>query len=417
MLTRIAVSLMCVVFIAGLGAGAAYAQAKEVVIGVPYPMSGAIGQAGVDGKVAFELARDIANGDVDVPFPLYQRIKGMPNLGGAKVRLVIADHQGKPELGQSVTERLITQEKVHALLGALQSGVTATASFVAERHGVPFITAASSSPELTRRGFKWFFRNGPHEEHYTQAIFDFLRDFEKKRGVKLKTIGLTYEDSLFGHDSGKTSKAMAAKYGYDVVVDTTYRAQSASLAVEVQKLKAANPDVWIPTSYTTDAILFVKTAKELNYNPKMIVAQGTGHIAPEFVQGVGALAEGTMSRAPYNLDIVEKRPVAKLIADMYQKRAGKELYQQPAIAFAGMITLLDAINRAGSTAPDAIRKALIATNIPGDQLILAWDGVRFDDTGQNTGVRAIIIQLQGGKYHTVYPFESATREIIYPIGK
>jgi branched-chain amino acid transport system substrate-binding protein len=140
---KLAAAMISFGLLLGLSVSLAVGQPKEVVIGIPYPMSGPIGQAGVDGKVAFELARDIANGEVDIPFPLYQRFKGMPKLGGAKVRLIIVDHQGKPELGQAAAERLITQDKVHALLGALHSGVTATASFVAERHQIPFITAAS----------------------------------------------------------------------------------------------------------------------------------------------------------------------------------------------------------------------------------------------------------------------------------
>ena len=48
---------------------------------------------------------------------------------------------------------------------------------------------------------------------------------------------------------------------------------------------------------------------------------------------------------------------------------------------------------------------------------MTWEGVRFDETGQNTGVKGIILQLQGGKYHTVYPFEAATKEVLYPIPK
>jgi len=79
------------------------------------------------------------------------------------------------------------------------------------------------------------------------------------------------------------------------------------------------------------------------------------------------------------------------------------------------MTLLDAINRAGSTDPEAVRKALVATNIPGDQLIMTWENVRFDETGQNTGVKGIILQMQGGQYHTVFPFNVATRDVIYPI--
>lgn len=410
------VSLLAVAVVLGL-ASVPLAQTKEVVIGIIYPMSGPNAQAGVDDKPVFELGADIANGVVEIPFPFYQRLKGMPGLKGAKVRLIFADHQGKPELGQSEAERLITQEKVHALVGSWHSAVTATASQVAERMGVPFLNADSSSPALTRRGFKWFFRTSPHDEHFTQTMFDFFRDFQKKRGVSLRSLGLTYEDTTFGVDSGKVMKELAKKYGYEVVVDLQYRARGTSLITETQRLKAANPDVWMPTSYQTDAILFVKHSMELDYNPKMIMAQNAGHISPDFVQAVGKEAEGTMTRAPFATDLMAKRPIAQVVNEQYKKRSpgGKDLYDFPARAFTAMMTLLDAFNRAGSTSPEAVQKALAATNIPGDQLIMTWEGVKFDETGQNTGVRGIILQLQGGRYHTVYPFEAATREVIYPI--
>jgi branched-chain amino acid transport system substrate-binding protein len=416
MVTRL-IALVSIALAALMPAPAGAQTPREVVLGVIYPMSGPAAQAGVDNKAVFELAADIANGAVDVPYPFYQRLRGMPGLKGAKVRLIFTDHQGKPELGQAEAERLITQEKVHALVGSWHSAVTATASQVAERMGMPFLNPESSSPGLTRRGFKWFFRTSPHDEHFTQAMFDFFRDFQKKRGITLKTLGLTYEDTLFGSDSGKVMRDLAKKGGYEVVVDLQYRARSTSLTSEVQRLKAANPDVWMPTSYQTDAILFVRHAKELDYNPKMIMAQNAGHISPDFVQAVGRDAEGTMSRAPFSTDLIGKRPVARTINELYKKRSpgGKDLYDFPARAFTGMMTLLDAINRAGSTSPAAIQKALAATSIPGDQLIMAWDGVKFDETGQNTGVKAIIIQLQGGRYHTVYPFEAATKEVLYPI--
>jgi branched-chain amino acid transport system substrate-binding protein len=391
------------------------AQAREIVIGISYPMTGPNAQAGIDDRPLFEIAAEIANGTVDLPFPFYQRLKGMPGLKGAKVRLIFSDNQSKPDVGQAEAERLITQEKVHALIGCWASSVTATASQVAERYGIPFLNAESSSPGLTRRGFKWFFRTSPHDEHFTQVMFDFFRDFQRKRGITIKTLGLTYEDTLFGSDSGKVQKELARKHGYEVVLDLQYRARATSLQSEVQRLKAANPDVWMPTSYQTDAILFARTARELDYNPKMILAQDAGHISPDFIAQVGKDAEGTMTRAPFSTDLIDRRPVAKALNEIYRKRAGKDLYDFPARAFTGIMTLLDAIHRAGSTDPEAIRKALIATNIPGDQLIMTWDHVRFDETGQNTGVKGIILQLLGGKYHTVYPFDVATRDVLYPI--
>jgi branched-chain amino acid transport system substrate-binding protein len=408
--------LLVGVLVLGLGLGLAVPPASaDVVIGVLYPMSGPSAQAGIDNKPVFEIAAEIANGATDLPFPFYQRLKGMPGLKGARVRLIFSDHQGKPELGQAEAERLITQEKVAALVCCWHSNVTATASQVAERHGVPFLNAESSSPGLTARGFQWFFRTSPHDGHFTQVMFEFFRDFQAKRGLKLKTLGLTYEDTTFGSDSGKVEKELAQKYGYDVILDLQYRARATSLQSEVQRLKAANPDVWMPTSYQTDAILFVRTSRELDYNPRMIMAQNSGHISSDFVKEVGKEAEGTLTRAPFSTDLIGKRPVATALNAIYAKRAGKDLYDFPARAFTGIMTLLDAINRAGSTAPDAVRRALVATNIPGDQLIMTWEGIKFDQTGQNTGVKGIILQMQGGKYHTVYPFDAATRDVIYPI--
>src|SRR5262244_1544105 len=319
---RLAVVLALLTIVAGLPSGAA-SQPKEVVIGVLYPMTGPNAQPGIDNKPVIEIGADIANGVTDLPFPFYQKLKGMPGLKGAKIRLVLADHQGKPELGQSEAERLITQEKVHAIIGCWHSGVTATASQVAERYGIPFLNAESSSPGLTKRGLKWFFRTSPHDEHFSQAMFDFFKDFEKKRNVKLRTLGLTYDNTLFGADSGKIEKELAKKGGFDVVLDLQYKERSTSLQAEVQRLKAANPDVWMPTSYQTDAILFVRTSKELDYDPKMIMAQDAGHIAPDFVQAAGKDAEGTLSRAPFSTDLIDKRPVAKALNAIYSKRHGK----------------------------------------------------------------------------------------------
>ena len=113
----------------------------------------------------------------------------MPGLGGAKVTVIVVDHQGKPEVGLSETERLITQEKVHAVFGAYFSSVTAAASQAAERAGIPFLNAESSQPALTQRGLKYFFRTSPTDETFSQLMFDFLKDYGAKTGMKFETVG------------------------------------------------------------------------------------------------------------------------------------------------------------------------------------------------------------------------------------
>ncbi len=260
-----------------LAIGMPTAQPKEVVIGVLYPLTGPTAQAGIDSKAAVDVAVDIVNGKHDLDLPL-ARTEGLPNLGGAKVRLIVVDHQGKPELGQSEAERLITQEKAVALYGAYHSSVSATASQVCERYGIPYLSGESSSPTLHRRGFKWFFRTSPHDEHFSIAMFDFLKEFQAKKGVKFPTIATFSEDTLFGSDSSTVQQKLAAELGYKLAEKIAYRSRSTSLTSEVQRLKAANPSVLLPTGYTNDAILFVRTARELDYNPPMVIAQDSGYI-------------------------------------------------------------------------------------------------------------------------------------------
>jgi len=393
------------------------AQPKEVVIGVLYPTTGPTAQAGIDSKVAAELAVEIVNGKHDLDLPL-ARTEGLPTLGGAKVRLIVVDHQGKPELGQSEAERLITQEKAVALYGAYHSSVSATASQVAERSGIPYLSGESSSPTLHRRGFKWFFRTSPHDEHFSIAMFEFLKEFQAKKGVKFPTVATFYEDTLFGSDSSRVQEKLAGELGYKVVEKIAYRSRSTSLTSEVQRLKAAGPSVLLPTGYTNDAILFVRTARELDYNAPMILTQDSGYIESDFITAVGKDADGIMSRSVFSLDLAAKKPMVAKVNAMYKAKQGKDLNDNTSRSFTGMIVLLDAINRAGSTDPEAIRKALLATDLKPSQLIMPWKGVKFDPTtGQNESGTPLITQWKGGQLKIVWPFDLASTDVLYPLPK
>ena len=139
----------------------AYAQ-QEIKVGVVYPLTGVAASTGAELKHALELAADIVNNGAEgIPGLLFSSGGGLPNLKGAKIKLVFADHQGNPQVGATETERLITQEKVVAIVGAYSSNVTATSSQVAERYKIPYLNPDSSSASLTSRGFKWFYRITP----------------------------------------------------------------------------------------------------------------------------------------------------------------------------------------------------------------------------------------------------------------
>lgn len=394
---------------------AAGQEGVEVRIGVLYPLTGAAASTGIELKNAAQLAADLINGtDKSLGLPL-AGAGGIPGLKGAKIKLVFADHQGNPQVGATEAERLIAQEKVAALQGAYFSSVTATASATAERYGMPFLNADSSSVTLTQRGLKWFFRTTPHDELFVQNAFEFLKDLEKKKGVKVKRIALFAENTEFGTGAARLQEKYAKENGYEIVEKVLYPPKGTQLTSEVQKLKAAAPDVVMQSSYLGDAILSMKTYKDLGFLPTALLANDAGFNDSEFLKTMGKDGNFVISREVWALDLAAQKPVIGKANALLQARHQVNFNGNSARAFTGVFALADALNRAGSTKPEAIQKALRETNIPGDQLIMPWGGIQFDEQGQNRKGAGIIVQVQEGKYVTVWPFSLASKDVVWPL--
>ena len=394
---------------------AAHAQ-QEIRIGVIYPLTGAAASSGAEMKNALELAADIVNnGAKGIPDLPFSAGGGLPGLKGAKIKLVFADHQGNPQTGATEAERLISQEKVVAIVGAYNSNVTATASQVAERYKIPFVNPESSSASLTQRGFKWFFRTTAHDDLFVRNFFDFMKEFEARRGIKIGPLATINENTLWGTETTKLEATLAPANGYNLVKQITYPAKSTQLTSEVQTLKAAGPKVIMQSSYLGDALLAMKTYKELGFSPDMILANDAGFSDTEFIKTLGKDADYVISREVWALDLANRNPLIKQVNDLFRSRYNADFTGNSARTFTGLMVMADAINRAGSTDPEAIRKALAATDIPSGKLIMPWKGVRFDESGQNVYGSGILVQIIDGKYHTVWPFNVAAREIVWPM--
>jgi branched-chain amino acid transport system substrate-binding protein len=396
---------------------AALAQ-QEIKIGVLYPLTGAAASTGAELKGALELAADIVNnGAKDIPDLPFASGGGLPNLNGAKIKLVFADHQGNPQIGAAETERLITQEKVVAVVGAYFSNVTATSSQVAERYKVPYLNPDSSSTSLTTRNFKWFYRITPHDDLFVYNFFEFFKDLEAKKGIKVGQIALFNENTLWGNETSKLENKLAEERGVNVVKAISYPAKSTQLTSEIQSLKSAKPQVVLQSSYLGDAILAMKTYKELNLSPDMILANNAGFTDTEFIRTLGKDADHIITREVWSLDLAKNKPLIGQVNDLFRSRYKVNFTGNSSRTFTGLLTLADAINRAGSIEPEAIRKALSETNIDGKNTIMPWKGIKFDQQGRNTLGSGILVQIVNGKYHTIWPFNLATREVIWPMPK
>lgn len=401
------------VVLAGCG-GAPSDKTKEIRIGVIYPLSGTMAAIGEDQKKGMELAAEIVNGKFDLGLPLGKE-EGLPNLGGAKIKLIFADSQGLPEVALREAERLIGQEKVAVLVGAYSSSTTAPASQVAERNGIPFVNPESTRAELSERGFKWFFRLIPHDRSFAEKLFVFLGDVEKKEGIKVGKIGLVYENSLFGQGAAGAEKKFAVAAGREITADIPYPKETADATSEVLKLKAAGVNTVMMTSYNADAILFQKAYKELKYSPAAIIGMEAGHVAPDFVTNLGPDAEYVMTSATWSADLIDKKPIVRKVNALFKQKYGTNLSGYVPHSFTALMVVSDAINRAGSTEPEKIRASLKATDYPGSALVMPWEGVKFDDKNQNVYGTNVVLQIQGGKYWTVWPFEVASKDIVWPM--
>src|SRR4051794_9718210 len=405
-----------------IGAGAAATSlaitgrahaADPVKIGVLFPLTGNAAAAGQASKAALEVAADIVNNAHPElkSIPLAEGA-GLPGLGGAKLELTFIDHQGNPSVAQQQALRLATQDKVHVMFGAYQSSCTLTATPVAERNGIPFVVGDSAALNITARGFKWLFRVTPIASDFADAYMRFFADMNKA-GHKVASVAVVNENTDYGTSVADAVEAAAKKAGLTVTNRIPYSASTTDVSAQVLQLKEKNPDVVIFISYTADAILYMKTMKNLDYMPPMVLGDDSGFSDPSFIPAVNEIAQGVMNRSSW--DIGKPESNTSKINDMYKAKTQRDLDDTSGRNMQAMLVLADALNRAASTAPEKILGALKATDLKPDQLMMGYRGVKFDDTGQNILASTYLIQLFGGDYKVVWPDANATEKLVWPM--
>jgi len=395
----------------GLATGAW--AADTVKIGGIFPMSGQAASTGAHVKAAIDVVTDIVNNAHPElgNFPLAKNA-GLAGLGGAKIEVVIADNQGSPATGQNQALRLITEDKVAAITGAYQSGITLTASAIAEKYGIPFVNGESVAANLTERGFKWFFRTTPIASDFAKVFSEFLIDM-KAQGAKVDSIALVHDNTEYGTSVANTITNTFKEKGLNIAIDVAYPSNATDVQGQVLQLKEKKPDVVLMISYTSDAILFAKTMQAQDFKPGILLADDAGYSDPDFLKAVGKISQGTFNRSSWSVGPANS-PSA-VIADMYKKKSGVEMDDTVARQMTGLFVLIDAIDRAGSTEPAKIQAALKATDLKPDQLMIGYKGVKFDDKGQNILASGRIIQLQDGEnYVAVWPKAGAEKAPVLP---
>lgn len=376
-------------------------EVKVVKIGGIYPLSGPYAPMGIGDKQAISLAFDEINAN-----------GGIKSLGGAKIEIIFADSEGDPKVAMTAAERLIVKENVVAMLGSVLSSNTATVAPVCEKYKVPLVNEGSSSITLTQNGWKYFFRPTPHDGLFCESMFEFISELAKKSGEKINTVGLMYENTLFGKTAADVWKETAPKYNIEIVADISYPAESIDLSSEILNLKKASPDVLFLASYTQDSILITKTMQSLDFNPKAVVGRNGGQIVPSYVEALGPLANYVFADAMWSPDI--KKPLAQKVNSEYFTKYEQNMDGHNSRAHTAAMVLYFALEQAGSIDREKIRETLANIYVPAEDIIMTWDGVKFDETGQNTLGSACMVQIQDQKFRTVFPYNIASADPIFP---
>ena len=386
-------ALVVVAAILSLGLAASTGFAAETVkVGVLLPLTGSQAKFGEIEKRSMEMATEEINA------------KGGVN--GKQIELLFEDDTGKPDIGRSAVEKLISRDRVPVITGGYSSSVTAAATPVAQQFKVPFVVCTGSADDITEKGYDYIFRINPAASEYPDAVKTFLKGPAKD----VKTVALLYENSAFGQSSSKSFEKDAAEFGLKIVVKEGYQAGAIDFTPLLTKVKAANPDMIYMVSYVMDASLLMRQSKELGVNPKLFVGGGAGFTLPEFAKSAGDAADGVYSATLW----IETLPFpgAKQYFTNFQKKYGSETEYHGAEAYAVIYVVADALKRAKSMTPKDVRDALAKTDMK-----TAFGPVKFVSYGKKTQQNKLdtyMVQWQKGELEAVWPASAATTKYIYP---
>ena len=384
--------LAVVVAVSAFGMTGVARSAEPIKVGVLLPLTGSMAKFGEIEKRSFEMALDEINA------------KGGVN--GKKIELLFEDDTGKPDVGRSAMEKLISRDKVPVITGGYASSVVAATAPVTQQFKVPFVICTGSADDVTEKGYDYVFRVNPPASEYPNAVLSFLRTV-----AKVKTAAILYENTQFGQSSSKAFEKDCASVGIKVLVKEGYQAGAIDFKPVLTKVKAANPDMIYMVSYVMDASLLMRQSKELRINPKLFIGGGAGFTLPEFARSAGDAADGVYSATLW-VDTLPF-PGAREYAAKFRKKYGSETEYHGAEAYASMYVVADALKRAKSLTPKDVRNALAATNMK-----TAFGPVKFVSYGKKTQQNKLdtyMVQWQKGVLEAVWPKSVATKKYIYPI--
>jgi branched-chain amino acid transport system substrate-binding protein len=376
-------------------------KTETLTIGAALPLTGALAPNGKEQQDGYNLWKEMLNeqGGIKVGDTNYL------------IDIKYYDYESDTTTAVRLTERLITEDGVKALLGPYGSGATVAAAAIAEQYGVPMLSPSASAANVFEQGFTYLFGTLVSTPAAATQIIDFAHSLDPAP----QSIGLIVRNDLFPVAQGESIVEAAGTGGLDVVYDVQFPPDPTDLSTPLLGAKNANPDILIGLGYVNDLILMTKQAKELQVKPKAFL-QTAGPSHYSYIPALKGDANGILTPdwwAP-QLEYSDGGKLfgsaadyAKAFEDTYDYVPS---YVSASATACGYLIQL-AIEKAQTVEdPEALRDALVA--IDDDTF---YGRIRFNENGQNIGTPVIIEQVVDQKIVTVFPEDVATQEAEYPL--
>lgn len=365
---------MSATLLAGCGGEKKAASTNEIKIGGNFELTGNVanyGQSTMNGvKLAFKEVND----------------KGGVN--GKKINMIIADNKSEPAEAANATTKLITQDKVVAVIGPVTSSSLIATAQIATDKKVPVLTPTATSPKVT-------FDNGKVREMIFRSCF--IDPFQGEvmarfaaNSMKVKTAAI-YVDNSSDYSKGlaEVFRSAFTKLGGQIVAEEAFLQKDTDFKSAITKLKASNPDVIFIPAYYQEVGMIVKQAREMGVTIPLIGTDGWD--SPKLAEIAGAAAlNNTFFSNHYSSE--DKDPRIQAFVEAYKKEYNQMPDALAVLGYDGALMMIDALKRAGSEEPKKIQEALVATK----NLQVATGVLTLDDK-HNPVKSAVIIEMKEGK--------------------
>jgi len=335
----------------------------------------------------------------------YQLCEKHVNAGGGvlgrPIQFVIQDDASDEKTAVRVYEKLITEDRVDAVLGPYSSPITDAVADVTEKHRKVMIAPMAGTTSLWEKGRKYLIMVISPVELTPEGFIDLAARFG------LKTIAMLNEDGLVAKAAAKGAGELAKKKNLDVVFSETYPKGTKDFSDILNRIKAARPDAFVIAAQVfDDLITMTRQMKDVDFNVKMLSSLPYGGL-PDYQKRLEKAADFIYSATFWEPSL--PYPGNREFVAAYQKEFNRPPALQTANAYAGCQLFVEAARRAGSIDADKVREALLklrTKTLLGDFAV--------DERGFQIAHKAVTTQWQDGKQVIVWPDEVATGKPKFP---